>query len=222
MKTMKLPAGLPAFAALGLLAVAGGLVALAAPSAPSSAAAAGAAAHKAANVTQAPALSGAAQSASGNTQTRILTGATTPAVPTATTAPQPTATDTPSAAPTATPAPPAPTATPTQPPAPSWHTVGSYSGSTAQTLPSFTTANPWRLDFSCTVQSGAGFSFAVQADGVNIGGFGDTCDGQSPTSGAWGSCDTGLCGSHTFVISEGQGNGVLAQCAWTAVIEEWY
>lgn len=197
-------------AGLALLLLIGALVALAAPQGASNTPAALLAAsgsHATASATTArstQAANGVHKNAPGSSgqPTRA------PLAPTAT-----------APAPTDTPVPPTPTATNT--PAPSWHTIGSYSGSGGQTLPSFATGAPWRMEWTCTPAAGTGFSFSFTADGAMIGGFGDACDGSSPSSGTWASCADGSCGSHTFDVSVGA-NGSESMCAWTATIEEWY
>ena len=133
------------------------------------------------------------------------------------------ATDTPTPPPpTDTPVPPTPTATP----APSWHTVGSYSGSASQALPSFTTASPWRMNWTCTPGTGTteGFSFSVTVDGANLAAFGNICDSSMTTSATWTPCTgAAVCnGSHTYAIVAGQNNGAYPMSAWTATVEVYY
>lgn len=128
--------------------------------------------------------------------------------------------------PTATPIPPA---TPTSTPSPSWHTIASYAGNTPQSFAGFTTGDPWQLVWTCTpgASETQSFAFEVTADGADIGGFGDQCTDQNPTSGTWGPCQPGQqsespCDtSHTYVASSFQ-SGPDPMCQWTLAIQEWY
>lgn len=226
---LKLPSAAGPFAALALLATVGAFAALAAPS---SAPTGG---HKAA-VTQAPASRSLAQSQPPiNTGSHVIThaAANTPA-------PTPTATDTPTVAPTATPVPPQPTATPTQPPAPSWHTVGAYSGSTTGAITTLhAVPDLVRLDWTCTIQpvgtagsaAQVGFSVApVNTPGGSGGyGWGEGC--LSANCGAGGSTCTSTTMSNSVVndpTNGGQWSGYdwtlssNSDIPYTVTVEEWY
>lgn len=135
---------------------------------------------------------------------------------------------------TPTPIPPTPTDTPVPPtatPSPSWHTLATYSGSTAQSLPSFTTSDPWRIDWTCTPaptgQPTDGISIVNTVDGAGLSGFGDICGDTQPTSGTDNTCASPVqpgnaCyGSHTYVATVQQ-NGSDPLAPWTVTIELWY
>jgi len=168
------------------------------------------------------------QTSAGSAHAAIVSSSpvsTGPAAPTHQALPPVIATDTPTPPPdpTAPPAPPTPT------PAPSWHVVGSYSGSAPQTLPSFTTAHPWRMAWTCTPDQVTthSYSFSFVADGASFAGFGDQCTNQVPNSGVFSPCEPGSqsrfpCdASHTYTISVSQ-SGQDPMATWTAAVEVWY
>lgn len=164
--------------------------------------------------------------AAGSTPTD--TPAATP-VPTATdtptAAPQPTATATqaPAATPTPTAVPPTPTATPI--PAPAWHTVGSYSGSTAQQFATLTNVpGAIRVDWTCQTTQALpswGFTLGIAATTKSAGaGQGGTCD-ASHLSAAFTFDQPASSPGNTWTVTVGAGSGG-AVGPWTATVEEWY
>lgn len=118
------------------------------------------------------------------------------------TTPEPTDTPVPPA-PTATPVPPVPTATP----APAWHTIGSFHGSTAQSLGVLTLDGPWRISYTCEAGSGIQFNFSAVA-------------GQ-PDSGAAFTMASGICdATHTSgTLTGGQATDTVWNASVTAYQE---
>jgi hypothetical protein len=122
--------------------------------------------------------------------------------------------------PTDTPVPPTPTATV----APSWHAVGSYSGSTEGVFATLNNvAGPFRIDWTC--QAGTqtwqvGFEMVDAANAGHTSGAGTAC---SPTnlSGTLTFDDSDVDTVRTWNVTASCGGTNCAMGNWTATVYEW-
>lgn len=199
MKLPRLRSTAVPFAALGLLALAGALVVLSAPS------------------SSGPHVALPQQTRSDSTVTHV---STTPTMAKVAQENTPTATETPmipTPTPTVTPAPPTPTQGPT------WHTVGSWSGNGAATAGKATigSGHPVRYDYTCAPTSPAWtMSIGFMSDSGAGGTDGRTvCDGAAHILSDGPYTDNpGGDGVYTITVTAATGTAA----AWTITVEVYF